>query len=270
MSASENTPRTHSNKTENVVQQAEEIRRILDRRDVLQRKLFESQYETLFMLAFSVDKKEGRFGLDTLATGLLSRHLAEEVKLSSSETRFMALAAPLHDIGKIAFPEEMLQKTTQWSEADWVTYRNHTCAGANILHPFKQNPIMALAEKIARHHHENWDGTGFPDRLAGEDIPVAARIVAVVDGYLSHATYRSSANKIIQGIPIEVAIEDIRKKSNTRYDPEIVEAFIQQMPKIAKEYAMLLESKDNLMQHLSRVASSLCADGVDFVFQKEE
>lgn len=119
-------------------------------------------------------------------------YLGRSLGVSDGESRRIADAALLHDIGKFAVPIELLQKSTPLSAAEFALVRAHPQAGYDILHT-TGNSMMALAAEIALHHHERYDGSGYPHGLAGEAIPLPARIAAVCDVYdalRQHRPYR--------------------------------------------------------------------------------
>ncbi|MFM7680848.1 MAG: HD-GYP domain-containing protein, partial [Candidatus Fonsibacter sp.] len=106
----------------------------------------------------------------------------DAVGWSQEEVDNMRLAAPMHDIGKIGIPDAILLKPGKLTPEEIEIMKTHTLIGASILKN-SYSPMMQLAELIARSHHEWWNGTGYPDRLRGEEIPTCARIVAIVDVY---------------------------------------------------------------------------------------
>ena len=131
-------------------------------------------------------------------------------------------AALLHDIGKIGIPDAILLKPGKLTPEEIEIMKTHTLIGASILKN-SYSPMMQLAELIARSHHEWWNGTGYPDRLRGEEIPTCARIVAIVDVYdalTSHRPYREAWSK-------QETLGYIEDQSGTHFDPIIVSKFMQ-------------------------------------------
>jgi diguanylate cyclase (GGDEF)-like protein len=135
--------------------------------------------------------------------------------LDASELDDIRLAAELHDIGKLAVPDEILRKPGPLSEDDWVFIHRHTLVGQRIL---AVAPMLSRVGEIVRATHERWDGGGYPDRLEGEEIPLAARIIMVCDAYTAMTADRSYRRRIE---PCE-AIEELRRCAGTQFDPEIV------------------------------------------------
>ena len=156
----------------------------------------------------------------------------------------MQKAAPLHDIGKLGVPSEILRKTEKLSAPDWERIKRHPAIGAEIIGEH-DDPLLKLARQIALTHHESWDGSGYPARLKGEAIPWAGRVMAVVDGFeaMTATQFYREAKK-----PAEAASE-IEKLAGTRYDPKVVEAFRKAMPvmlKVREAYADALGDMINL------------------------
>jgi putative two-component system response regulator len=134
------------------------------------------------------------------------------------------LAARLHDIGKFAIPDAIMLKPGRLDDAEMKLMRSHTTIGADLLAGRTDN-VLHLAELIARHHHEQWDGSGYPAGLAGESIPLVARIAALADVYdaLSHVRpYKSAWSH-------EETINYIRSKRGTQFDPRLTDHFLAMM-----------------------------------------
>jgi two-component system cell cycle response regulator len=128
-------------------------------------------------------------------------------------------AAELHDVGKVAIPDSILRKAEDLDEEEWRLMQRHSEVGQRIL---DAAPALAPVGALIRSHHERWDGTGYPDRLAGEDIPLGARIVGLVDAY--HAMiFEEHAYK--PALTEEEAIRELRACAGTQFDPAVVEAF---------------------------------------------
>jgi putative two-component system response regulator len=156
----------------------------------------------------------------------------------------MMLAAPLHDIGKLGVPSEILRKTDKLSAPDLERIRRHPQIGADIIGEH-DDALLKLARQIALTHHENWDGSGYPQKLAGDAIPWPGRVMAVVDAFESMTTtqfYREPRT------PQQAAAE-IVKGAGGRYDPQVVEAFKKALPtmqKVRDTYADQLGDMINL------------------------
>lgn len=144
--------------------------------------------------------------------------LAERVGWQDQYLDPLRFGAILHDIGKIFIPETTLLKPGPLSEGEWVEIKQHPLSGAEMI---KEIPFLAAAAPIVRHHHERWDGGGYPDKLAGEAIPEGARILAVAEGFDAMTSNRPYAATLTP----EESCEEILQSSETQYAPSIVVAF---------------------------------------------
>ncbi len=151
--------------------------------------------------------------------------IAEELNLDEGEKKKLIYAAYLHDIGKIDIPKIILNKDTPLELEEWEILKQHPVKGAEIIRPVES--IIDIIPLI-KHHHERYDGNGYPDGLSGNDIPYLARVLTVVDCFDAMTTDRPyKAGKSFEG-----AIEELKRYSNSQFDPEIVEAFINSVAKI--------------------------------------
>lgn len=148
-------------------------------------------------------------------------------QLSDDSIVALVKAAPLHDIGKVGIPDSILLKKGSLNEEEWAVMKTHTTIGESVLGAAKTDSegdadVIAKAIKLAGGHHEKWDGTGYPRGLAGQDIPLEARIMAVADMYDALVTDRPYK----KAWPHEDAIEEIISKRGTQFDPIIVDIFV--------------------------------------------
>lgn len=153
------------------------------------------------------------------ATGAWCRRLSEAMGLSATTTDVIVKAGVLHDIGKIATPDEILFKPGPLSESEWATMQKHADFGAEIL---AELPALASYAPIVRAHHERWDGRGYPYGLKGEEIPFEARVVAVADAFHAMITNRPYRPAIAQ----REAMDILREGRGTQWDAEVVDAMI--------------------------------------------
>ena len=160
---------------------------------------------------------------DTLAhverTKVLAEKLGKRLGLNSIERTRLSLLSMLHDIGKITIPLEILNKPSSLNEDEWEVLKTHTIKGKNIA---LSSPLFKdIADEIL-HHHERWDGMGYPDGLSKETIPLLSRIVSVVDSFdamISDRPYRKRMS-------VNEAIEELKRNSGTQFDPRVVSEFI--------------------------------------------
>ena len=185
------------------------------------RELEATQLEVLQRLAGAGEYRDDDTGLHTARVAATAATLAQAAGLSPRELDLITRAAPLHDVGKIGVPDSVLLKPGKLTPDEMGIMRRHTIIGARILEGSRV-PLMQLAESIALRHHEKWDGTGYPDGLAGERIPLPARIVAVADVFdaLSHARpYRPAWT-------IEATLAEIARLRGTHFDPWLTDLFL--------------------------------------------
>jgi putative two-component system response regulator len=147
--------------------------------------------------------------------------------LTAQHIELIAKSAPLHDIGKIAIPDHILLKPDKLTPEEFEVIKSHALRGYEMLrtagaHMGEQGDFLAMAMEVARCHHEKWDGSGYPDGLAGEKIPLAARLMAVADVFDALMTSRPYKT----AMPREQAVAIIVQGSGTHFDPQIVEAFM--------------------------------------------
>ena len=170
-------------------------------------------------LASAVEAKDATTELHCQRLATLATRVGEHVGMAPGQLEALAYGALLHDVGKIGIPEAILGKTNGLTEEERMILRRHPEIGERICLPLAASRDFA---PIIRHHHERWDGGGYPDRLAGVEIPLGARIVSLVDAWdaITHdRPYRSAA-------PAAVAIEELARERGRQFDPDLTAAFI--------------------------------------------
>ena len=192
------------------------------------------QRRTISTLATVVEERDESTGghiqrTEDLVSGIISR-MKKQDKYSSLDSDYcknVILAAPMHDIGKIRIPDAILNKPGRLDEAEYEIMKKHAEYGAEIItrtmKGVEEREYCDIAFNIARHHHERYDGTGYPDVLKGEDIPLEARIMAIADVYdalVSERVYKKP-------FPKEQAIQIIKEGAGTQFDPELVAVFLE-------------------------------------------
>jgi len=185
------------------------------------RELEEARLETLDRLATAAEQRDDETGRHTQRVGELSARLARRVGQTEAEAILLRRAAPLHDLGKIGVPDAVLRKPGRLTPEEFAAMQAHTVIGAKILAGGLAE-VMQLAERIARSHHEKWDGSGYPDGLSGEAIPLAARIVSLCDFFdaLSHdRPYRGA-------VPVPKVFAMIAEERGRHFDPHLADAFL--------------------------------------------
>jgi HD-GYP domain-containing protein (c-di-GMP phosphodiesterase class II) len=173
----------------------------------------------LLSLTSAVDAKDAYTCGHSERVALVSRHIAQQTGLSDKDVEQVYMAGLLHDVGKIGVPEAVLQKPGRLTPEEFEQIKLHPAIGAKILQDVKQ--IQGIIPGVL-HHHERYDGKGYPSRLAGERIPLMGRIICLADCFdamTSSRTYR-------KGLPIEVAMAEIRRCAGTHFDPRLAEVFL--------------------------------------------
>ncbi|MGH7142618.1 MAG: HD-GYP domain-containing protein [Planctomycetota bacterium] len=175
--------------------------------------------EMLTMISRAMEAKDLSTSHHSENVSRLARHIAHEIGLSQESMRTIALAARLHDIGKMAVPDAILTKPGELSPEERVIIRRHPLIAAMILDSVEQ---IAPATEAIRHHHEFYDGSGYPSGLSGDAIPLGARIIAVAGAYdiMTNRTPYSEAR------PDAVAVAELERCAGRQFDPLVVEAFV--------------------------------------------
>jgi putative two-component system response regulator len=181
-----------------------------------------AELETLERLARTAEYRDDDTGEHTRRVGDLAGALARAVGLPADEALLIARAAPLHDVGKIGIPDGILLKPGRLTDEERTHMQTHTSIGARLL-AGSRFPLLRLAEEIALTHHERWDGSGYPCGLAEAAIPLAGRIVAVVDVF--DALTHERPYKRAWGV--DEALAELARHAGRQFDPQLVRIFLQ-------------------------------------------
>lgn len=187
--------------------------------------LRQTRLQIVQCLGIASEYKDNETGLHVMRISHYSRELALAAGYSKAMAENMLHAAAMHDVGKIGIPDSILQKPGKLTEEEWAIMRQHTTIGATIIGKHDTG-LLHMAHVIALHHHEKWDGNGYPKRLKGNDIPHTARIVAVVDVFdalTSERPYKTAW-------PVDKAIDLIQSEKGSHFDPELVDVFVANLP----------------------------------------
>jgi HD-GYP domain-containing protein (c-di-GMP phosphodiesterase class II) len=155
---------------------------------------------------------------DLNRVGHLARATALAMGMDQAEVERTEIAGRLHDVGKVAIPDSILTKPGPLDGREWVIMRTHAEVGERILH---SAPSLANLGELVRHHHERYDGSGYPDRLAGEEIPPGSRIISVCAAFAAMMRHRPFSD----AITVEEALDELRRCSGSQFDPAVVEIF---------------------------------------------
>ena len=191
------------------------------------RHLAEREEEVIWRLARAIEYRDGTTGDHISRVAAISRLIALGLGFDAERARIVYLAAPLHDIGKIAIADAILLKPGKLTEDEMATMREHVNVGCHILDGASSD-LVRKAGLIAGAHHEKWDGSGYPQGLSGEAIPVEGRIVAVADVFDALCSERPYK----RAWPLHEARAEIVAQSGRHFDPACVAAFEEQWPQI--------------------------------------
>lgn len=213
------------------------------------KRLEQSYREAIYMLGEASEFRDTDTGIHTRRMAAYSKALALACDWKESAAQELELAAMMHDIGKLVIPDSILLKPGKPTTEEWEVIRSHTTVGYNILSNSSAD-IFQMAAIVARHHHEWWDGSGYPCGLAGEAIPEAARITAVADVFDA----LSMARPYKTAWPLPRVMETITSHSGTQFDPGIVKRFTDILPDILaiKAYWDARETSENLLHGRKR------------------
>lgn len=206
------------------------------------KKMEQMSFQTVQTLANAIDAKDKYTNGHSSRVSQYSAQLAKELGWGEERVESLRYASLLHDIGKIGVPDSVLNKPGRLTDVEFDVIKSHTSMGADIL---KTITTIPSAEEVARHHHERFDGNGYPDKLAGEDIPIEARVVCVADSYDAMSSKRIYRNTLSR----EVIRNELINGRGTQFDPDILDVFLKMFDEnrleVSKDKAETLnEDKD--------------------------
>ncbi len=193
--------------------------RIINDEEALRKQERDIRYKCYKAIADLAETRDNETGLHLQRISRYSNILAKKIGAPGDFVEEITIFSPLHDIGKVGIPDGILLAQRNINSTEFELIKAHTTLGDKILRPV---PTMKMAADIARHHHEKWDGTGYPDRLKGEEIPLAARIIGLVDVFdalRSHRPYKSAWS-------YEKAKEHLIMQKDKHFDPDLVDMFL--------------------------------------------
>ncbi|XXJ20543.1 HD-GYP domain-containing protein [Desulfovibrio caledoniensis] len=185
------------------------------------RDLYETRLQIIRRLSVAAEYKDNETGLHIVRMSGYCRALAQAAGLDEEAADLIHSAAPMHDVGKIGIPDHILTKPGKLDPDEWEIMKTHTTIGAKIIGEH-DNKLMVMARRIALTHHEQWDGTGYPMGLAGEDIPLEGRIVALADVFDALTSKRPYK----EAWPEDEACAYIREQRGKHFDPELTDLFL--------------------------------------------
>jgi len=201
------------------IDQMHEIKRINHELSETNQKLEKAYMESIETLRYTVEAKDPYTKGHSDRVAQYSVLIGKKMGLSEDEQKTLMVGGLFHDIGKIGVPDTILRKPDKLTDEEYSEIKNHPSIGAHILAPAT---IFKEIIPIVKHHHEKYDGKGYPSQLAGENIPLFARIAAVADTFdamTSKRTYRDE-------LPLETVIAEIERCKGTQFDPNIADIFL--------------------------------------------
>ena len=191
------------------------------------RELEQTRLEIIRRLGRAAEYKDDDTGLHVIRMSHYTRLLAVSAGFSADRAEVLFHAAPMHDIGKIGIPDQILQKPGPLTAEEWTIMRQHPAIGAGIIGKHK-NELLETARLVALGHHERWDGSGYPRNRKGTDIPIEARIIAVADVFDALC----SARPYKEPWPVDRATAYMKENAGVLFDPDLVARFLELMPEI--------------------------------------
>lgn len=185
------------------------------------KQLAQSYDDAIYMLGEASEFKDTDTGTHIWRMAAYSSALAQAAGWEHAACLQLEMAAPMHDIGKLAVPDAILHKPGKLDAQEWAVMQTHCETGYKILSK-SSAPLLHMAATVARYHHERWDGTGYPCNLAGEDIPEMARIVAIADVFDALSTVRPYK----EAWPLERVLQTLREGAGSHFDPRLLALFL--------------------------------------------
>ncbi|WP_462383257.1 response regulator [Pseudomonas sp. Marseille-QA0892] len=190
-------------------------------------ELRESRLYIVQCLGLAAEYKDNETGMHVIRMSHYSKILALAAGLSEADADELLHAAPMHDIGKIGIPDRILQKQGKLDDEEWRVMRQHVQIGADIIGVHERG-LLKIARLVALTHHEKWDGSGYPNGLKGEDIPLEGRIVAIADVFDALTSVRPYKRAWSESEALELLVREKGK----HFDPRLVDLFLTQLPAI--------------------------------------
>lgn len=200
------------------------------------KQLNETRLQVVRRLGRAAEYRDNETGLHIVRMSKISRLLGEAMGMDDYQCDLLLNASPMHDIGKIGIPDQILLKPGKFEPEEWEIMKQHSQMGADILEG-EESDLLTMARDIALTHHEKWDGTGYPNGLKGEDIPLVGRICAIADVFdalTSERPYKKAWS-------VEDALKLLTENKGSHFDPAVVDAFMANLDAI-------LEIRDNYQE----------------------
>lgn len=192
-------------------------------------ELSDTRLEVIRRLGRAAEYRDDMTGYHIIRMSKYSQVLALAAGMPEKEAEMLLNASPMHDIGKIGIPDNVLMKPGKLEPGEWTIMKTHVDIGVEIL-AGSNSSLMEMAAEVAQNHHEKWDGSGYPRGLTGEDIPLTGRIVAIADVFDALTTERPYK----KAWPVEEAVEFLKGQSGKHFEPRLVEHFLEILPEVLK------------------------------------
>ena len=190
-------------------------------------ELLETRLQIVQTLGLAAEYKDNETGLHVIRMSRYTQLLARAAGFSDADAERILHAAPMHDVGKIGIPDAILRKPGKLDADEWQVMQTHAAIGGRIIGQHSSG-LLKMAHDIAVSHHEKWDGSGYPAGLAGTDIPLEGRIVAIADVFDALTSERPYK----KAWPVEQAVQLLRDEAGKHFDPELVPLFIELLPQV--------------------------------------
>ncbi len=204
-------------------------------------ELNDTRLEVIRRLGRAAEYRDDMTGNHIIRMSRYSQLLALAVGMDEKESEVLLNASPMHDIGKIGIPDSVLLKPGKLDADEWTIMKTHVDIGVEILSGSDSN-LMNMAAEVAQNHHEKWDGSGYPCGLAGEEIPLTGRVVAVADVFDALTTERPYK----KAWSVEDATKFLKEQSGKHFDPKLVSLFLEILPDILNIRAEYYESSEEI------------------------
>ena len=190
-------------------------------------ELHHTRLQVVQRLGKAAEYRDEETGNHILRMSHISALLAKKIGWDEAQCDLILNASPMHDIGKIGIPDAILQKPGKFDPQEWEIMKTHAAIGAKLLEG-DDSDLMCMAREIAISHHEKWDGSGYPNGLSGEAIPMSGRIAALADVFDALTSVRPYK----KAWTVEAAVDLIKENSGKHFDPDLVEVFLAELPNI--------------------------------------
>ena len=223
-----------------VKKRTDELNKAYEKLDSTYHTVQKSYIETIQRLNMAAEYKDEDTGSHIRRTSLYTKELANTLGMDPDFIETIYYASPMHDIGKVGIPDGILMKSGSLTPEEWIVMKSHTTIGAKILRG-SESPLLKMAEEIALSHHERWNGSGYPNGIRGEEIPLSGRITNIVDQYDALRSKRPYKVNLHHDTVFKIITEGDGRTSPDDFDPNILEAF----KKSAKKFDAIFNTEND-------------------------